>query len=186
MPKVWQIALIGCPVSARTRCARRDFFYHLLRRAQDLDLHRLPPQRPLEVADPALGLAQGARGDHLFVGADGGRGPGLGPPHPVPDHGRQDVELAADLGEGLLTAQDALRGATLELGREDPSAVGLAWEVAHGSSCRILAPWVCNRNGEHSSCGKENANSAFVKNIRITALKLGTLINQPLTFPPPA
>jgi hypothetical protein len=44
------------------------FFYYLLGRAEDLDLHRLPAQRALELPDFGVGLAQLARRHEILTG----------------------------------------------------------------------------------------------------------------------
>jgi hypothetical protein len=49
---------IGCPATVWTRRTSSALFYPL-RRLEDLHFHRLAPQRPLQLPDPALGL--GAR-----------------------------------------------------------------------------------------------------------------------------
>jgi hypothetical protein len=45
----------------------RAFLDDVLRRLEDLDLHLLPTEQPLELANPLLGPAQGARWDHILV-----------------------------------------------------------------------------------------------------------------------
>ena len=66
MPSAAQIVVIDRPVTARTLCATTAF-YDLLGRAQDLDLHRLAAERPLEFADLRVGFAQVTRGDHILM-----------------------------------------------------------------------------------------------------------------------
>src|SRR5262245_41851593 len=95
-------------VTARTLCATTAFFYDLLGHAQDLDFHGLATQRPLELPNLGVGLAQMAGGHHVFTGLDRRRGPGLREPLPVADHARGDVELAAELRQRLLARQDPL------------------------------------------------------------------------------
>jgi hypothetical protein len=53
------MAATGCYVTVRTLCATTDFFYDLLRGLQDLDLHQLLTEQPLELANPADGLPAG-------------------------------------------------------------------------------------------------------------------------------
>jgi hypothetical protein len=57
MPSTRQIAAIGCWVTARTLCATTDFFYDVLRGLQDLDLHLLLAEQPLELTNAVMGFA---------------------------------------------------------------------------------------------------------------------------------
>jgi hypothetical protein len=116
--------------------------------AQNLDLNGLAPERPLEFTDLRVCLPQLAGGDDVLTGLDGRRRARLRKPLPVADDARRDVELAAELREGLLTRQELLDRRSLELRAEHPSPVGFPSVLAHGSSRRILRP-----HGEQSKRG---------------------------------
>ena len=55
------------------------FFYDLAGGLEDLDLHLLLADQALEVADPLLRLAEGARRDHVLIGGDPRLRPRLDP-----------------------------------------------------------------------------------------------------------
>src|SRR5262249_41166102 len=119
---------------------RRRFFYQLLGRLEDLHLHRLPAQRPLELPDPLVCLPELAGRDDVFVRGDRGRRPRLVVSLPIPNHRGPDVELTAELGQRLLARQNALNLGALELRAEDTPPVGLPRMIAHGASRLMLRP----------------------------------------------
>jgi hypothetical protein len=98
----------GKRVTARTLCATTAFFYDLLGRAEDLDLHRLAAERALEFSDLGVGLPQVTRGDHVLTGLHGRRRARLREPLPIPNYVGSDVELATELGNRLLPGHDPL------------------------------------------------------------------------------
>jgi hypothetical protein len=138
MRSVCAISVIGCPVRARTLCATTDFFYDVLGRFQDLDLHLLAPEQPLELPNPRIRLTQLAGRDDVFIRGHRRRPTRLELPLPVAHHARRDVELAAQLGERLLAGEDPLDLAPLELRREDSPPVRFPRHVAHVASRRML------------------------------------------------
>ena len=127
-------------VTARTLCATTAFFYDLLGRPQDLDLHRLPAERPLELPDLGVGLPQLAGRHHVFTGLHRRRRTRLRESFPGTDDARVDIQLATELCDRLLAAQDSLHRLPLELRAEHPPAVCLPPMFAHGASRRILRP----------------------------------------------
>src|SRR4030088_404584 len=129
MPRVWQTTGIARPVTARTLCATTDFFYDLPGRPPELALHLLPPKQALEVPHAAIGLAQLAGRDHVLIGRHRGGGASLGAPGPGPGHTGHDVQLAAELRDGLLAGQNALDRRPLELRAKHPPSVRLPWMI---------------------------------------------------------
>src|SRR5215510_10551900 len=119
---------------------RRRFFSDLLSGAQDLDLQGLAAQRPLELADLSVGLAQLAGRYHVLTGLHCRRRACLGKPLPAADHARRDVQLATELRHRFLARHIPLDRRPLELRREHPSPVGFPSVLAHRSSRRILRP----------------------------------------------
>ena len=138
----------GKRVTVRTPCATTGFFNDLLGRAEDLDLHRLAAQRPLELPDLGVRLPQLAGGDDVLARLHGRRCPRLCEPLPIANHAGRDVELTAELSDRFLPAQNPLDCLPLELRAEDASAVCLPPVFAHGASRRILRP-----PGEQSKWG---------------------------------
>ena len=138
------------------------FFYDLLRRAQDLVLHGLAAEGTLELADLGVGLAQLTRRDDILTGLHRRRRAGFRKALPRPDHARRNVELAAQLRERLLAAQNSLDRCPLELRAENPPPVCLPWMIAHGASRGILRP-----HGEQSKRG------ALKEDFFTTAIVLG-------------
>src|SRR5215471_597971 len=150
MRSVWQITVRGKWVTARTLCATTAFFYDLLGRPQNLDLHRLPAERPLELPDLGVGLPQLAGRDHVFTGLHRRRRPRLRESFPGTDDARVDIQLATELCDRFLAAQDSLHRLPLELRAEHPPAVCLPPMFAHGSPAASYVPTVSSRKGEHS------------------------------------
>src|SRR5262252_1378398 len=140
MRSVWQITVRGKWVTARTLCATTAFFYDLLGRPQNLDLHRLPAERPLELPDLGVGLPQLAGRDHVFTGLHRRRRARLRESFPGADDTWVDIQLATELRDRLLPAQDSLHRLPLELRAEHPPAICLPPMFAHGASRRILRP----------------------------------------------
>jgi hypothetical protein len=68
-----------------------DFFYDLLGGLQDLDLHLLLAQQPLEFPDPVVGFSQGTGRDDVLVRGDRRAGARLVVSLPVAQHGGVDV-----------------------------------------------------------------------------------------------
>src|SRR5206468_2427900 len=129
----------------------RTFFYDLLRGLQDLDLHLLLAEQPLELANPLMGFPQRTHRDDVLVRGDGRSGAGFEAPLPLPHHAGLDVQLARDLRQGLLALQQLLHHTALELHGEDASAIRLPWKLAHEAlpSCRSrIAPSVSSSIGE--------------------------------------
>jgi hypothetical protein len=146
-----QIAATGCWVTVRTLCAITDFFYALLCRLQNFDLHLLLAEQPLELANPLTGFPQRTHRDDVLVCGDGRGGTGFDAPLPLPHHAGLDVQLARDLRQRLLALQQLLDDTPLEFHGEDASAVRLPWELAHEvlPSCRSrIAPSVSSSIGE--------------------------------------
>jgi hypothetical protein len=140
----------GCWVTVRTLCATTDFFYDLLRRLQDLDLHLLLAQQPLEFANSLMSFAERTEGHDVFVGRDRRGGAGFEAPLPLPHHAGLDVQLARDFRQRLVALQELLDDAPLELHGEDAAAVRFPWELAHeaSQSCRSrIAPSVSSSIG---------------------------------------
>src|SRR5262245_34160185 len=134
------VTVMGKWVTARPLCATTAFFYDLPGGPQDLDLHRLPAQRPLELPDLGVGLPQLAGRDHIFTGLHRGRRARLRESFPGTDDARVDTPLATELCDRLLAAQDSLHRLPLELRPEHPPAICLPPMFAHGASRRILRP----------------------------------------------
>jgi len=89
-------------------CAITAFFYDLLGRAQDTDLHGLGAEGALEFPNLGIDLAQLAGRDDIVTGLGGRRRARFREPRPAADHAGRDVELTTELGQGLLPAQNAL------------------------------------------------------------------------------
>src|SRR5262249_27044556 len=145
------MAATGCCVTVRTLCATTDFFYDLLRGLQDLDLHLLLAQQPLELANPLMGFPQGTHGDDVLVRGDGRRGAGFEASPPLTHHAGLDIQLAGNFRQGLLALQPLLNDPPLELHGENASAIRLPWKLAHEAlpSCRSrIAPSVSSSIGE--------------------------------------
>src|SRR5262249_8537321 len=126
----------------------RRFFSDLLSGAQDLDLHGLAAQRPLEFSDLGVSLAQLAGRHHVLAGLHCRRRARLGKPLPAGDPARPDVPPTTELRPRLLARHNPLDCRPLDPRREPPPPVGFPWVLAHGSSRRILRP-----RGEQSKWG---------------------------------
>jgi hypothetical protein len=121
---------------------------------QDLDLHLLLTEQPLELANPQMGFPQGTHRDDVLVRGDGRGSARFEASLPLPHHTRLDVQLARDFRQGLLALQQLLHNTALELHGEDASAVRLPWKLAHEAlpSCRSrIAPSVSSTIGERIS-----------------------------------
>src|SRR5262245_38692399 len=150
------MAATGCCVTVRTLCATTDFFYDLLRGLQDLDLHLLLAEQPLEFANPLMRFPQGTHRDDVLVRGDGRGGARFETSLPLPHHTGLDVQLAGDLRQGLLALQQLLDDSALELHREDASAIRSPGKLAHEAlpSCRSrIAPSVSSSIGEQITAG---------------------------------
>ena len=88
MPRVRQIATRGRWVISWTRRSRAVFFYLIPGRVQNLDLHRLAPQRALELLDPLLGLPEQGHGDDFLIRGHRRVAPPLDQVFPPPHHRR--------------------------------------------------------------------------------------------------
>jgi hypothetical protein len=89
-----------------------------------------------------------AGGDHVLAGLHRRRRARFSEALPGANHAWRDVELAAELGEGLLAAQNPLDRRPLELRAENPPSVRFPWMIARDASRGILRP-----HGEQSKRG---------------------------------
>jgi len=127
-----------------------DCFYNLLGRLEDLDLHLLPAEEPLVLANPMLGLRSALAGTTSSFAATAVVAPGSTRLH-------SRITLGWMSSSRLTSARvfsplhEVLHDATFELDRADPPAVCLPCKIAHGAppSCRSrLAPAVSNESRE--------------------------------------
>jgi hypothetical protein len=151
MLRTSQMAVIAWPVTARTLCATTPFFYNLLGRAQDLDLHGLTAERALEVPDLGVGFAQVTGRHDVLMGLHRRRRPRLREPLPAADHAGREVQLATELGHRLLPRHDPLNRGPLEVRAEYPPAVCLRRCSPMGPPGACYVPTLSSPDGEHST-----------------------------------
>jgi hypothetical protein len=112
------------PVTWTTRRTSAAFFDFVPRRLEDLDLHRLPAQRALQLADALLRGPQLAGRHHLAVGRHCRLAALREELLPSLNQRAADAQLAAELRDRDLALQDAVDLLVLELRRVEPPAVG--------------------------------------------------------------
>jgi hypothetical protein len=140
MPRTRQITAIFRPVIVWTWCRSAVFFYLLPRRLEDLDLHDLLAERPLELPDPLLGHPQLTRWDDLLVRRHRRSASFAAQALPLPDQLRGHGQFPSQFGDGQLLASDPRDLLLLKLRGEDPTTIGFPSVGFHSTTL----PWEVN------------------------------------------
>ena len=153
MPSTRLIRVSGRPVTAWTLRSSVVFLYLVSRRAQDLQVHRLLADQPLQLADLRLGGLELTGRHYVLVGRDR-RLAALGDQVlPALQHAARDPQLAAQLRNRDLAPHQPSDLLTLERRREQPPPVRTPWEVLHDT---LLGTRMVPVAGVSSNWGSEH------------------------------
>src|SRR5690606_24711066 len=125
----WQ--RVGVPSWPQHAVPAGSFFYFRLRRLEDLHLHGLSPERPLELPDPGFSLPEQPGWDHVLASGYGRVRPLLEEPLPLAHDGGADVQLTRKPRKRNLAPEDAVDLLLLEGGREQPAPIGAPAKFPH-------------------------------------------------------